>query len=119
MNCYYCQKNAALDKEIINPHTKEIHPTCAVCEYSFELLRKDLKKYKILKGLGNLSLLISIIGLIVYGWLIAMLCIIVGLGLKFLFHIMVGNNASTREKLEGQFADGKGLFSFHSKNKNS
>lgn len=116
MICYYCQKNEATNFNYVNPHTKETHPTCPVCEYSFELLIKDQKKFKLIKTIGNLLLFFSLIGFFTYGWKVGALCIILGIVLKLAFYVILGAERilEKRERLEGQFAEEHSLFSFHS-----
>lgn len=116
MICYYCQKNEATNLSYVNPHTKETHPTCPVCEYSFELLIKDQNKFKLIKTISNLLLFLSLIGFFTYGWKVGTLCIILGVVLQLAFYVTLGSKKirEKRERIEGQFAEEHGLFSFHS-----
>ena len=62
MDCYYCKMNKALESEVVNSHHGEIHPTCAVCEYDFELMRADEKRFQLVLYLSMLLFLSSVIG---------------------------------------------------------
>jgi hypothetical protein len=53
MKCFYCEKNEALNKQVTNPLTKEIHPTCPVCEYGFTLVGEDIKNHGVLGAAKN------------------------------------------------------------------
>lgn len=116
MICYYCQKNEAKNFSYVNPYTKETHPTCPVCEYEFELLIKDKKKFKLIKIIGNLLFFAGLIGFFSYGWEVGTSCIILGIVFNVAFYGVLGSERvrGKRERLDAQFAKEHGLFSFHS-----
>lgn len=118
MECYYCRMNEALEKEVVNPHHGEIHPTCAVCEYDFELMRADEKRFQVIRYLSTLSFFGSVIGFF-YRWQVGVLCIIIGIILKFVYHALIGSRCDKRNIMIGIFAKEKGLKSFFNHEKTS
>jgi hypothetical protein len=108
--CYYCQKNEALEYRVENPNTKEYHPTCAVCEYSFQLLKADREKYNLVKTSGNIIVIIGILTFFFKPWYYGIALILIGLSAKFSYHILVGNQADLRHEKEAEFAEKHGLY---------
>ena len=107
--CYYCQENPATLKRVTNPYTKEIHPTCEVCEYGFDLIKKDRVKYNLLSRFGTSFLITFIMLLLLRIFVFAILMLILGGIFKFLPTILIGNNANKRREEQRIFAKGKGL----------
>lgn len=114
MDCYYCQKNEAVDHAVINPLTRQAEPTCRVCEYEFELLKADTKKFSPFSTVGKLLMAGSVLLLILVGWKAAILSFLVGIALTIFSVSAVGRRAGVRDRLAGQFAKENGLFSLFS-----
>lgn len=113
MKCFYCKMNDALDYQVVNPVTKAVHPTCVVCEYAFDLIKKDMRRFQFLRPIGNLALLVSIISLLFYGWKLASVLLFGGITLKLMRLALIGCGTDKRNVLEGQFAKSHNLFSDH------
>lgn len=110
MQCYYCEKNPAVDLQFINPLTKEIHPTCAACLLDFELLEEDKKKFATLGKIGKPLLLASILCFAFVGWKIGLATLALGLVLSIYPTIAVGNRSTARFKKVAAFAKENGLY---------
>jgi len=109
MVCRYCKDNDAVDHEVINPHTKEVNPTCPVCEYGFKLLEVDDKKYSWLNQYGNYTVFWGVVALPFGKFIMGGTFIFVGLSMKFLKVYFIGRNSDARFYAQRQFAKEHGL----------
>jgi hypothetical protein len=114
VECYYCHKNEALPRKVVSPHTRKSHPTCEVCEFYFFLVKRDIKRYSSLRGLGNLLIISSSIGFFLKGWEVGLALVFIGFSLRFNFHIKMGKNSESRNHETFDFARRKGLRPIHS-----
>jgi hypothetical protein len=111
VQCFYCEKNEALDKRIVNPMTNEVQPTCSVCEFLFDTRRMEREKYRALRIAGNLLLLLGVVGWLVSPWITA-ISVALALGIKVLHARQRSIFSAQRRALEADFAEERGLHSF-------
>ena len=114
VKCYYCHNNEALSSKVIEPHTRKSHPTCEVCAFYFFLVNRDIKRYSLLRRLGNLVIISSSIGFFLKGWEVGLALVFIGFSLRFNFHIKMGKNSASRNHEAAEFARRKGLGPIHS-----
>ena len=107
MECYYCRENEALDKEIINPSISDIHPTCAVCEYDFKLLKSDTDRLKPLYYLGTALLVMGVLAFF-YEWKTAVAMLLAGIIMKLIASSIVASHEDKRDDLAQKFAKDNG-----------
>jgi hypothetical protein len=97
--CYYCKKQATV-RDMTNPNTKEIHPTCQECEGHLFINRKQLMGWGKLGCIGSpLLILLSNLSFIFINWVVGVVLIICSI-LLFIVSNAVHKHYANKKDIE-------------------
>lgn len=107
-SCFYCQKQAEVDKNFLNPNTNEIHPICAECKAQILTYRNEfIFFFKLLWPTVPLLVLFSLISFIFVNWQLGSLIVAVAIFTAVVSILGVEHFRIKKEKKLGTYVDVK------------